>query len=473
MRNHLDHQGKSSLRYRPFWALLLTILLSLNSPDVIASRNKGPRAPRKRNQETGGQKKQRACIDSLKFILTNYKKPQFQLRKIQTWKKKFSKEVLPSLSDLEVMFNLFFQLDRNMRITLDNLFTQKELVAWTTIFANNISKMDTKTLIRVPKVLKALSSYRDVDPVLKKAIIDELLSPNRFNSLRYNKEHFLRATETLLSYGRDIPQTWLQSFERTFVKSFLKDIDKDDIIDIYRVYAKLGRKLPKHLLHPLLEKSEELIIEFEKIDQHRVNHFITQISYFLMFLDFENSLHFLSKINVPNGEEILKGQRKNAYAYRQLSLMRSYAFYVKGVQLPFSLPNHTNRKDFTISNFQKVVNKELKGLLKTKFLIEEKVNQIDRTVDILIKNKKIIIEIDGPYHFLVNGKGDFRPHGLALFQDEILKSLGYKIFHIPFYEWQDPVKKPELIKRLLKLYRNAEGFSFIPSVFFQKHFLFT
>ena len=67
------------------------------------------------------------------------------------------------------------------------------------------------------------------------------------------------------------------------------------------------------------------------------------------------------------------------------------------------------------------------------------------SVDILIRGRdasdELIIEVDGPSHFLRGSGADgrsgrtMRVNGYHAFKDRLLKKQGFKVLHIPYFEW--------------------------------------
>ena len=91
------------------------------------------------------------------------------------------------------------------------------------------------------------------------------------------------------------------------------------------------------------------------------------------------------------------------------------------------------------------------------------------SVDIFIKpdksqqsdevNKGFIIEVDGPMHYLRCGIGtevvgvrSTKVKGEYLLKDRLLKKQGYKVLHIPYFEWYELIsseKKRDYLIRAL------------------------
>ena len=67
------------------------------------------------------------------------------------------------------------------------------------------------------------------------------------------------------------------------------------------------------------------------------------------------------------------------------------------------------------------------------------------SVDILIRGRdasdELIIEVDGPSHLLRGSGADgrrgrtMRVNGYHAFKDRLLKKQGFKVLHIPYFEW--------------------------------------
>ena len=50
----------------------------------------------------------------------------------------------------------------------------------------------------------------------------------------------------------------------------------------------------------------------------------------------------------------------------------------------------------------------------------------------LIAGQRIAIEVDGPSHFFINST---RYTAYSKLKHSVLSNLGYKVIHIPFFEW--------------------------------------
>ena len=68
-------------------------------------------------------------------------------------------------------------------------------------------------------------------------------------------------------------------------------------------------------------------------------------------------------------------------------------------------------------------------------------------VDIATEQDNVVLEVDGPHHYCQNDRsimiGNYR------LKQRLLEAQGWRVVHIPFYEWQHPDMKAE--KRLVYL----------------------
>ena len=80
----------------------------------------------------------------------------------------------------------------------------------------------------------------------------------------------------------------------------------------------------------------------------------------------------------------------------------------------------------------------------------------------------LIIEVDGPSHFLRGGDGDgadgksgrtTRLNGFHAFKDRLLEKQGFKVLHIPYFEWQSlagDAEKEEYLRQMLTVDEEAD-----------------
>ena len=66
-----------------------------------------------------------------------------------------------------------------------------------------------------------------------------------------------------------------------------------------------------------------------------------------------------------------------------------------------------------------------------------------------------VIEVDGPFHYLKNERGDTKKiWGVYLLKDRLLKKQGYSVLHVPYFEWnplKDDDNKRKYLEKLLSL----------------------
>ena len=88
-------------------------------------------------------------------------------------------------------------------------------------------------------------------------------------------------------------------------------------------------------------------------------------------------------------------------------------------------------------------------------------------VDILIRGRdasvfggrELIIEVDGPSHFLRGGDGanvrsgrTTRVNGFYAFKERLLEKQGFKVLHIPYFDWEllaGDAERAEYLRRLM------------------------
>ncbi|WP_371254187.1 RAP domain-containing protein [Orientia tsutsugamushi] len=102
-------------------------------------------------------------------------------------------------------------------------------------------------------------------------------------------------------------------------------------------------------------------------------------------------------------------------------------------------PCHTSNLQL---NVLKVVKKVLaQHTVKSEYYIK----QITSSVDIFIKEKNTVIQVDGPYHFDDNNALNFSTR----LNTELLKSYGYIVHRIPYWVWDKLTDKEEYICKLI------------------------
>ncbi|WP_269189524.1 RAP domain-containing protein, partial [Orientia tsutsugamushi] len=102
-------------------------------------------------------------------------------------------------------------------------------------------------------------------------------------------------------------------------------------------------------------------------------------------------------------------------------------------------PCHTSNLQL---NVLKVVKKVLaQHTVKSEYYIK----QITSSVDIFIKEKNTVIQVDGPSHFDDNNAPNFSTR----LNTELLKSYGYIVHRIPYWAWDKLTDKEEYICKLI------------------------
>jgi very-short-patch-repair endonuclease len=58
------------------------------------------------------------------------------------------------------------------------------------------------------------------------------------------------------------------------------------------------------------------------------------------------------------------------------------------------------------------------------------------SLDMAQPNSKLVAEFDGPWHYMtdISGRLGFL-NGIFLFKQRLLKSLGWKVLRVPYFEW--------------------------------------
>ena len=56
------------------------------------------------------------------------------------------------------------------------------------------------------------------------------------------------------------------------------------------------------------------------------------------------------------------------------------------------------------------------------------------SADILLQKRRVVVEVDGPSHF-VQGPGGFAASGATLLKRRQLQCFGYRVVSVPFWEW--------------------------------------
>eukprot|EP00808_Paulinella_micropora_P013661 g18572.t1 len=163
-----------------------------------------------------------------------------------------------------------------------------------------------------------------------------------------------------------------------------------------------------------------------------------------------NVLHALCVLGyyLPNVFETLIQHLSNDYSiFGDEELSQLYAVHLT---LVHEFHEHTLRLPAEISQRALKLHKELHDravsselhLDVSKVLDEDlhiaHLNEDIRTglsVDILVPEQKLIVEVDGPTHFSTDLEGKSHYLGTTLHKHRLLKAMGYHVLSVPFYEW--------------------------------------
>jgi very-short-patch-repair endonuclease len=94
------------------------------------------------------------------------------------------------------------------------------------------------------------------------------------------------------------------------------------------------------------------------------------------------------------------------------------------------------------SALQKDVARALRRLVAEKVLEEQVLEDSGYSVDMRLVGTRIVVEVDGPYHYLQGRDGEFVVDGSTQFKARILKQLGWTVLQVPYFEW-DTLKTPK------------------------------
>ncbi|WP_371219714.1 RAP domain-containing protein [Orientia tsutsugamushi] len=164
-----------------------------------------------------------------------------------------------------------------------------------------------------------------------------------------------------------------------------------------------------------------------------------------------------SKIKVP--QQFISAVNKNIELFDEniegisQILKAHYYFGKQGVGILTSQNRQLLEKKFKTkltpchtSNFQLNVLKVVKKVLAQHTVKSEYyIKQITSSVDIFIKEKNTVIQVDGPSHFDDNNAPNFSTR----LNTELLKSYGYIVHRIPYWAWDKLTDKEEYICKLI------------------------
>jgi very-short-patch-repair endonuclease len=89
----------------------------------------------------------------------------------------------------------------------------------------------------------------------------------------------------------------------------------------------------------------------------------------------------------------------------------------------------------TSSKLQKDVARSLRKIVSRDILEEQVLQDSGYSVDIQLADSKVVVEVDGPSHYL-RGAGQKRMmDGSTQFKARILRQLGWTVLQVPYFDW--------------------------------------
>ena len=227
----------------------------------------------------------------------------------------------------------------------------------------------------------------------------------------------------------------------------LKKCTTQELANLVNGYAKLGiekRALFDAISDELLARKSEKLKECNTQD-------LANIAWAYAMLAFLNGQLFSSILSQLN-EQIQKNkntfEREALQQIQQVWLSMKYESYEPSVSHLTWSPELVKacslvEKDEHISQLQK----DVYTALKKNEDIEEEKNINGLVVDIAFKNKKCVIEVNGPSHYLDN------THDLnskSKFKYRLLEKMGYTVTEIPYWEWAKLKNAQEKVEYMLR-----------------------
>ena len=74
------------------------------------------------------------------------------------------------------------------------------------------------------------------------------------------------------------------------------------------------------------------------------------------------------------------------------------------------------------------------------------------SVDIQLTGQRVVVEVDGPMHYLRPRSGRPIVDGSTRFKHRLLTALGWKVLHVPYFEWRalgSPEQQKEYLTTLI------------------------
>jgi very-short-patch-repair endonuclease len=95
-------------------------------------------------------------------------------------------------------------------------------------------------------------------------------------------------------------------------------------------------------------------------------------------------------------------------------------------------------------------------LVSEEVLEEQVLEDSGYSVDMRLAGTRVVVEVDGPHHYLQGQSGELDVDGSTQFKARILKQLGWTVLQVPYFEW-NPLKTPkDQAEYLLALLASAE-----------------
>eukprot|EP00808_Paulinella_micropora_P029769 g50910.t1 len=140
--------------------------------------------------------------------------------------------------------------------------------------------------------------------------------------------------------------------------------------------------------------------------------------------------------------EKLDPKELNQLHYVQLSLRSEHSSL--GLSLPAPLPAACKSSMMQETVHSSELHKEVSKVLR-----KENVPHVNEDtssglwVDIGMAEHRVVIEVDGPTHFVAGSVESKRPkyNLTTLYKHRLLRAMGWRVVSVPFYEWQD--RRPE------------------------------
>lgn len=221
----------------------------------------------------------------------------------------------------------------------------------------------------------------------------------------------------------------------------IKDFDPQGLSNIIWGFATLNIKY-SNLINSLISEINN------KIKNNKIKNFNTQ--------DIINTIWSFAVLDIKNVEILTKlinqidiTSEFETTAIRQLKYVDLYFKHVLKCKIIWptkilKLINNLKCEPSKSSNIHLEFAKTLKSL-GIKFNNEYIIN--DLVVDIFIPKNNVVVEINGPTHYIYNTK---KFNGNTVFKENLLKCMGYKVITVPYWELNktDEIDKINYVRSL-------------------------